>query len=196
VTALSVERLVLDPDEYAAIRPERRKVAIGLRRQRRVHVGDLVTVEFENAETLAYQAQEMLYVEKVTDPAAATAEIAVYARLLPGPATLTATLMIEIDDQAQVRQELERLRGLHESVRLEIGSHICAAYDVPPPDEGPSGRTVSVHFLRFDLTDEAVAALHTDVSVRLVVEHPAYAAAVELSAEARGALVADLAGCR
>lgn len=192
MTSLEVDQLVLDPVEYARLRPQRRQLAIALRRSRRVHVGDLLTFEFENAQTLGYQAQEMLYVEKVTDPAVAAEEISVYQRLLPRPSSLTATMMIEIPDQQQVRAELERLNGLHERVRLEIGDHAAAGEDVPPPDEGPATRTVSVHFLRFELTDEAAASLRDGAPVRLLVDHPQYAASAELPRELTEQLAADM----
>ncbi|MGB8650089.1 MAG: DUF3501 family protein, partial [Mycobacteriales bacterium] len=150
MTALSVDDLVLDPARYALLRPSVRAEAIELRRRRRLHVGDLVLLEFENAATLRYQAQEMLFVERVTDSAVAEEELTAYDRLLPGRTAVTATLLIEIADQDLVKPELERLAGLHDSVRLEVGAHRCPATDVPPPDDGPSDRTFSVHFLRFD----------------------------------------------
>lgn len=194
VSVLTVEDLDLDPNSYASSRSQRRRAAIELRRSRRVQLGDMVAVEFENAETLRYQAQEMLFVERVTDPRAAEAELSVYQRLLPGPTTLTATLLVEIADQDQVRAELGRLAGLHDRVRLEVGPHTCPAVDVPPPDEGPSSRTFSVHFLRFDLTPAAAESLRSDAPVRLVVDHPEYEAATELTPQTRAQLAQDLQG--
>jgi hypothetical protein len=194
VSELSVADLVLDPTRYADQRKARRAAAIELRRSRRVQVGDLVALEFENAETLTYQAQEMLYVEGISDETAAAAELAAYQRLLPGPKTLTATMLVEIADQAEVKSRLQALAGVHDAIRLEVGDAVSPARDVPPPDEGPSERTFSVHFLRFDLPDEAVAALQGSAPARIVVEHPAYAASTELSAQTRAQLVSDLTG--
>lgn len=194
MSVLTVDDLVLDPSRYAELRPDRRAAAIALRRARRVQLGDKVAVEFENVETLRYQAQEMLYVERVTDQGAAEAELASYERLLPGPSALTATLLVEIADQDQVRAELTRLTGLHDRVRLEVGDHVCPATDVPPPDEGPSERTFSVHFLRFDVPAGAREALSGDAPARLVVDHPDYQAATEIGAETRAQLIADLSG--
>jgi hypothetical protein len=193
MTTLSTSDLVLDPARYAEQRPQRRAAAIELRRERRVQVGDMVAVEFENADTLRYQAQEMLYVERVTDAAAAEQEIAAYQRLLPTEHSLTATLLIEIADPDRVRSELARLHGLHDRVRLEIGGEVCPGVDVPPPDEGPADHTFSVHFLRFDLSPGAVDGLCGDAPARVVVDHPEYAAGTDLSPATRAQLVADLA---
>lgn len=193
-TGLTVADLVLDPTSYAGQRKARRAAAIELRRSRRVQVGDLVALEFENAETLRYQAQEMLYVEGISHETAAAAELAAYERLLPGPATLTATMLVEIVDPADVRATLQALAGVHDAIRLEIGDAVAPARDVPPPDEGPSERTFSVHFLRFDLPDSAVTGLQGSAPARIVITHPAYAAIAELSAQTRAQLVSDLAG--
>lgn len=191
---LSVDDLVLDPARYAELRPSARAEAIGLRRRRRVHVGDLVVLEFEDARTLRYQAQEMLFVEGVTDAALAEEELSAYQRLLPTSGSVSATLLVEIADQERVKPELERLAGLHDSVRLEVGDVRCPATDVPPPDDGPSDRTYSVHFLRFAVPAEAVTALAGDATARVVIDHPAYPESVELPAELRALLLADLTG--
>ncbi|MGH3744863.1 MAG: DUF3501 family protein, partial [Mycobacteriales bacterium] len=70
---LTVDDLILDPPAYGKIRAARRAEAMGWRQARRVRLGDVVLLEFESAETLAYQAQEMLYVERVTDEGLAAA---------------------------------------------------------------------------------------------------------------------------
>ena len=191
---LSVDDLVLDPARYALLRPSLRADAIELRRRRRLPVGDLLALEFESAATLRYQAQEMLYVERVTDPDRAAEELTAYDRLLPGSSAVTATLLVEIADQDRVKPELERLAGLHERVRLEVGEMRCPARDVPPPDDAPSERTYSVHFLRFDVPAEAAQALRGDVPARVVVDHPEYAVSADLPPALRAELVADLTG--
>lgn len=189
---MSVADLILDQTEYAAVRRDRRADAIALRRLRRVVLGDTVVVEFENEATLQYQAQEMLYVERVSDPSVAAEEIAVYERLLPSPQTLTATMLVEIAAPEAVRAELARLDGLHDRIELHIGDTVTTAREIPPPDEGPSPHTVTVHFLGFDLSEAAVAALAAGAASRLVVDHPSYAAAADLSPTLLSLLAGDL----
>lgn len=178
---LSVDDLILDPPAYGEIRVARRAEAMAWRRARRVRLGDVVLLEFESQETLRYQAQEMLYVERVTDAGLAAAEISVYERLLPQPRLLTATMLLELPDQAQVRAELGRLDGLHDAVRLEVGDVTVRARDIPPPEEGPTAHTVSVHFLGFDLPTDASDLFAGGVTARLVVDHPAYQAEAVLA---------------
>jgi hypothetical protein len=191
--SLTVEDMVLEPEAYSHVRAERRARAIALRRGRRVRLGDVVQLDFENAETLHYQAQEMLYVERVTDPIVAAEEIAVYQRLLPQGSTVTATMFIEIDDPDRIRSELNRLDGLHDAVRLEVGRDACKARDIPPPEEGPSTHTVSVHFLGFDLTSAILTALRAGEPARLLIDHPAYRVFADLEPALVAALLDDLA---
>jgi hypothetical protein len=190
---LSVADVELDRAAYAAARPGRRAEAIALRSGRRLHLGDLVTLELENVDTLRYQAQEMLHAEGITSEELAAEELTAYDRLLPTATSFTATLMIEVPEQDQVKRELERLQGLHTRFALRVGDARCAAEDVPPPDDAPSERTFSVHFLRFQLTPEAVAALAAGAPAEVVVEHPRYTEAVPLPAALAQALVAEMA---
>jgi Protein of unknown function (DUF3501) len=192
VPTLSVDDLILDPEEYAAVRRDRRADAIALRRLRRVLVGDEITIEFENNETLHYQAQEMIYVERITDADQAAQELSVYARLLPTSQMLTATMLIEIVDQSVVRSELARLDGVHEAVTFQVGAAVTRAREIPPPEEGPSPHTVSVHFLAFDLSPEAIAALAAGEPARIAIEHPAYPWAATLGPATTALLAGDL----
>lgn len=189
---LSVSDLVLDRAAYRAARPGRRAEAIALRTGRRLHVGDLVTLEVENVDTLRYQAQEMLYAEGVTSESVAAEELTAYERLLPGPTSFTATMMVEVPDQDRVKDELVRLEGLHNSIGLRVDGTLHPARDVPPPDEPPSERTFSVHFLRFSLTPEAVAALAAGAPAEVVADHPQYSASTPLPAELAQALAAEM----
>ncbi|HEY5334838.1 MAG TPA: DUF3501 family protein [Mycobacteriales bacterium] len=183
MSRLSIDDLILDPPAYGEIRADRRAAAMEWRRARRVRLGDIVLLEFESEETLRYQAQEMLYVERVFDPRLAAAEISVYERLLPTARLLTATMLLELPDQARVRAELGRLDGLHDAVRLEIGDVTVRARDIPPPEEGPTAHTVSVHFLGFDLPSHATDLFADGATGRLVADHPAYQAEAVLTAE-------------
>jgi hypothetical protein len=193
LSSLSVDGLILEPEVYASVRPSRRADAIARRRSRRLLLGELVAIEFENVDTLRYQAQEMLYVERVVDPTTAAAEIAVYERLLPTIGSVAATMLIEIQDPDRVRDELARLDGLHEAVRLEVGSQRIPGRDIPPPDEGPTAHTVSVHFLRFELSPTLLDALRSIEPARLVIEHAEYHAEAPLTPELIALLLGDVA---
>jgi hypothetical protein len=193
---LDPSALVLDRQAYAAVRPGLRSQLIPLRASRRVRVGDIVALEFENATTLQYQVQEMLIVESVTDPAEIAHEIEAYERLLPTSHSLVATFFVECDDINTAKDELLRLTDIQHSVALFIA-------DLPPvpgfevvglDEDGPSELTQAVHFLRFTLDDAARDAFRDpQVPARVVIEHPEYRASGPIAGATRLELISDLA---
>ncbi|MCM3886896.1 DUF3501 family protein [Frankia sp. R82] len=194
--ALTVADIITDHQAYAQRRPELRRRMIPVRAERRVRIGDIVVAEFENEQTLRYQVQEMVYTERLTAPADVAHEIEAYSRLLPGSHALTATLFLELDGLATVRDELRRLAGLQHSVFLEIDGTRVAGQEIPGPDEDPDvpSETVSVHMVRFLLDDQVRDVFRDpDASAELVVDHPAYNDGTPLTGETRRALIADLA---
>ncbi|HET6815635.1 MAG TPA: DUF3501 family protein [Mycobacteriales bacterium] len=193
--ALSRDALTLDLAQYAARRTAARDRMIPLRRGRRLRLGDQLVLEFENAETLTYQVQEMLFTEGITDEADVAAELAAYSRLLPSSHELTATLFLEFDDVSAVRDELRRLAGVQHAIRIEVGGERVPAVELPGPDEdGPSEETYSVHFLKFRFSDQARDAFRDpSVPALLVVDHPEYADDTPIDGDARKSLLADLA---
>jgi hypothetical protein len=191
---LSVESIVTDQAAYAAEAPKLRARIRELRRLRRVRLGDQVALEFENAETLHYQVQEMVYAEGLTAEADVRHEVETYARLLPGSHELVATFFVELDDVGAVRRELARLAGAHRAVGIEVGGHLVRGVEIPGPDEDePSEATVSVHFLRFRFDDEARDAFRDpSVPASLTIDHPRYADTVAIPDATRRSLLADL----
>lgn len=196
MTTLSADSLILDPARYAAERTARRAAMMPVRAARRIRCGETVVLEFENASTLKYQVQEMLYAERVTDAATARHEVEVYARLLPGSHALCATFLVELTDEGTVRAELQRLRGLHHVVRMRIGDRSIGAVEIPGPDEsGPSEETHSVHFLRFTFDDAARESFcDAATPVSLHIDHPQYHGDAVVDGPARESLLADLCG--
>jgi hypothetical protein len=192
---LSAADISTDHAAYAARRAETFSRLVPLRRDRRIRLGDLVALEFENVETLRLQVQEMVYVERLTEPGAVAAEVEAYARLLPDPHRLVATMFIEIDELDQVRSTLAELAGLQNSLSLRIGDSTARGVEIPGPDEDPDAPTdtVSVHMVAFPLTDEQRDAFRDpDVPAALVVEHDAYGAETSISGATRLSLLADL----
>jgi Protein of unknown function (DUF3501) len=193
---LSLSDIVTDPDEYAARRPANRGRMIPLRAERRVRLGDMIVVEFENEETLRYQVQEMVYTERLSAPADVAHEIEVYSRLLPTSHSLTATIFIELNVPHEIRAELDRLAGVQNALGLEIGGTRVASLEIPGVDEDPADAavTVSVHMIRFPLDDETRDAFRDPaVPVELVVDHPAYSDGTPIAGATRQSLIADLA---
>jgi hypothetical protein len=195
VPRLSTDALILDPADYSAARSAARDRMIPLRRERRLRLGDQIVCEFENADTLLYQVQEMVYAEGIREPAEAAAEVEAYARMMPTSHELSATMFVELDDAATVRNELDRLEGVQRSIYIDLDGARVPATELPSPEGGaPDPRTYSVHFLRFRLTDEQRDAFRDPaVPAQLGVEHPAYADETPITGATRLSLLADLA---
>src|SRR3954452_5676648 len=147
---LSVNDLVLDRTAYAEQRSAERDRMIPVRRARRLRLGDQLVCEFENADTLRYQVQEMVYAEGITGRGDAAAEVEAYARMLPTSHELSCTLFIELDDVQTVRAELERLDGVQHALSIDVDGARVPGRELPGLDEGAeANRTAAVHFIRF-----------------------------------------------
>lgn len=182
---------ILGRERYGAERDAIRRRLIAHKRARRVGVGDRLTFTFEDRVTIWYQIQEMLWVEQITDLDAIRGELAVYNALLPGPGELSATLMVEIEDQAHIREDLQRLIGIDEHVLLEIGD----AASVPATFEAgrqTAERLSAVQYVRFQLKPATRAAVASGAPLALAVAHPNYRARVVLPEEIRRSLASDV----
>ena len=193
---MSAQRLtradILPTDDYRAVRDERREAIRARKADRRVSVGPYASFMFENFETMWLQVQEMLYIEKGGE-AQIDEELAAYGPLVPDGHELVATLMFEIDDEALRARELGKLGGVEQTVMLKVGDDTIAA---APTDDiertNASGKTSSVHFLRFVFTPAQIAAIRDpETAVLLAIGHPAYPHMTILSESVRAVLAAD-----
>jgi len=183
---------IIDREGYGARRQAIRQRVIAHKRARRVAVGDRLTFLFEDRASVWYQAQEMLWVERVTAEEANREELAVCNEMLPGASELSVTLLIELQDQRQMADDLRRLIGIDEHVALEVGS------DLRVPGRFEAGRQTaeklsSVQYLRFPLDARARAAISAGAPLALAVDHPNYRARTVLPEPVRASLAADLA---
>lgn len=189
---VTVDDLELDLDAYGARRDESRAAAIALKKVRRISLGDVVTLVFENRETLRHQVQEMVFVERTTDLAKIAEELEVYNPLMPTSHALSATMFLELPDMATLKAELPRLAGIEHCFSLTVDGDTAKAVG----EEGRSREdyTATVHYLRFPLTDEQRDAFRDPtVAAELVVDHPNYAESAPIPHDMRVSLLADLA---
>ena len=178
------------PRLYEPIRDDLRRRVMELKTVRRVHVGPIVTLVFENRATLIFQIEEMLRAESIADEAKVLEEIAVYNSLVPGPGELSATLFVEITEQEKIRPTLNQLIGIDEHVLLELadGTRVQAQFEAGRSD---GERISSVQYVRFPVGAEHAPAL-VKGPAHLHIEHPGYQHRVELSAATRAELARDL----
>lgn len=184
---------ILPIAEFVARRPQLERQLIGVRGARRLAVGPNLTLLFENHLTTWWQVQEMCRVEGITAPEGVQHELDTYNRLGGEAGELGATLLVEYPDEVERDVMLARLLGLDRHLRLEVGGHVV----VPRFDDEQwnDRRISSVQFLWLPFAEAARQAFF-DLSqpAVVVVDHPAYAARVDIPLPVRGALCEDLAG--
>jgi hypothetical protein len=180
------------PALYGPIRDDYRKRVIELKRPRRIVVGDVVALVFENRLTLTLQIEEMCRAENLTRDDQIAAEIEVYNQMMPTEQSLSATLFIELPPDADPYQVLNRLVGLDEHVILHIGPHaIRAAFE---PGRSTEDKISAVQYTRFPLSPEARAALLAPgTPVAVEIDHPHYRHRTAGSEQMRESLAADYA---
>jgi len=181
-------------EAYARQRKEFRVKVIEHKKQRTVHIGDHVTLQFEDELTIRYQVQEMLRIERIFEEEGIQDELDAYNPLIPDGGNLKATMMIEYPDPEERQRMLARLKGIEDRawVQVEGCERVYAVADEDLERENDE-KTSSVHFLRFDLSDEMRKALKYGVGIAVGVDHPEYRASVEpLPPEVRASLVSDL----
>jgi hypothetical protein len=182
---------IADHRAYERERDEFRRHIIELKRSRRVALGDLLSIVFENTDTMRWQVQEMARAERMLSDDAIAGEVSTYNELIPDPGELSGTLFVELTDDARLREWLPRLVGVERHLHVELadGSRVHAV----PEDEERLTRddvAATVHYLKFPFTREQQRRFAGGPTV-LVVDHPDYHARVELSAGQRAQLAHD-----
>jgi len=182
-------------EAYAKARKDFRAKVMAHKKNRTVHLGEHVTLLFEDELTMRYQIQEMLRAEKIFEEHGIQDEIDAYNPLVPDGHNFKATMMIEYEDESERRAALAKLKGIEKRtwVRVEGCPPVYAIAD-EDLDRETEEKTSSVHFLRFELSAEMVRALKYGVTLAMGVDHPHYRAEIDpLPPAVRSSLVADLA---
>jgi xanthine/CO dehydrogenase XdhC/CoxF family maturation factor len=193
---------VLDQRAYERVRDRYRAQIIELKRRRRIPLGPIMTVVFENVDTVCFQVHEMARAERISTDEGIQAELDVYNRLLPRVGELSATLFIELTTPEDLRRWLPALVGVERSLAFELaatpGSEATILVRGLPEAEHAAALTreavtAAVHYVRFAFTDAEVAAFGAG-QVALTVRHGSYEARTDLSEPTRLELLGDLTG--
>jgi hypothetical protein len=190
---------IADLRAYERERAAFRDQVIALKKRRRVAVGPIVTLLFENRDTMRFQIQEMARAEKILSDEAIQHEIDTYNALIPDPGQLSATLFLELTTKEQLLEWLPKLVGVERAVELVIGSGADAVVVPCIPEEGHEEQltrpdvTASVHYVRFELPPALVDRFASEPVV-LAVHHPHYVEGTPLSEDTKAALLDDLRG--
>ena len=151
-----------DVRAYERHRDDYRREVIALKKLRRVNLGPILTLLFENRETMRFQIQEMARAEKLSSDEAIEVELGIYNPLIPGRNQLSATLFLELTTKDQLIEWLPKLVGIEDSIELlinETGENVTAYCEESHKEQLTRNEmTASVHYIRFDLSDEQAKA--------------------------------------
>ncbi len=180
-------------EKYAEIRSDFRAKVMAHKKNRQVPIGPHATLYFEDRLTMQYQVQEMLRIEKIFEAADIEEELSAYNPLIPDGANWKATFMLEYGDVQERQQALAKMIGIEDQVWVQVEGHdrvfAIADEDLERTD---ADKTSAVHFLRFELGSDMVAALKAEAALAMGIDHPVYSHQAALAANVRNALVADL----
>ena len=185
---------IADQRAYEREREEFRARMIAVKRLRRVAIGDIMTIMFENRDTMRLQIQEMVRVEKVLTDEGVLEELKAYNPMIPEPGQLCATLFLELTSEDQVREWLPKLAGLENSISLQLSDGTMVPGTIDAQHAAGLTRddvTAAVPYLTFHFTPAQVEAFATG-AVSVVCSQPNYLKQTELADTTRTELLTDL----
>lgn len=181
-------------EAYAKVRQEFRTRVMMHKKDRKVHLGENMTLIFEDELTIRYQIQEMLRVEKIFEEQGILDELDAYGPLIPDGSNWKATMMIEYPDPVERAARLAELTGIEDKVWVKVDGH-DPVYAIADEDleRETAQKTSSVHFLRFELARDMMEALRQGALLSMGIDHPAYRIpAMPITAAVRDSLIGDL----
>ena len=182
-------------EAYAKARKEFRARVLEHKKARTVHLGDHVTLIFEDELTLRYQIQEMLRIEKAFEEDAIQDELEAYNPMVPDGSNFKATMLIEYEDAEERRAALMKLKGIEDRVWIAVAG-LCEG--ICHRRRGSAARKRSEDLRRPLPALRAVprdgAAMKRGAGLAIGIDHPAYQAEIPaVGAATRDSLAADLA---
>ncbi len=181
-------------EEYSQIRPEFRARVMEHKKNRRLQIGENATLYFEDSLTMKYQIQEMLRIEKIFESEGITEELDAYNPLIPDGHNWKATFMMEYPDIEERKAALAQLIGIEDKTWVRVGD-FDKVYAIADEDleRDSEEKTSSVHFMRFELSDEMIAAAKNGAAISAGIDHPNYNLSVDpVPDNIRASLVDDL----
>jgi hypothetical protein len=181
-------------EEYSEIRPEFRAKVMEHKKSRRLEIGENATLYFEDELTMKYQIQEMLRIEKIFDSEGINEELEAYNPLIPDGTNWKATFMMEYPDIGERKAALAQLIGIEDKTWVQVEG-FDKVYAIADEDleRDSEEKTSSVHFMRFELTGEMIAAAKGGAAISAGIDHPNYNQSVDpIPDNIRSSLVNDL----
>jgi len=186
---------LLSLEQYSEQRDAFRQKVMAHKKNRRLPLGEHLSLYFEDKLTMQYQIQEVLKAEKVFDAEGIEEELAAYNPLIPNGSNWKVTLMVEYKDAEERAQALTQLIGIERKTWLQVAG-FDKIYAIANEDleRETDAKTSAVHFLRYELSDEMITAAKQGVNISAGVEHENYThEQIPVAENFRGSLIADLA---
>ncbi len=181
-------------EEYAEMRSDFKTKVIAHKQNRQLPIGPNATIYFEDNLTVQYQIQEMLRIERIFEAAAIEEELATYNPLIPDGSNWKATLMIEFTDETERRVALAKMRGIEDSIWMQVEGHDkVTPFANEDMERTNDDKTSAVHFLRFELDQEMITSLKSGANLSAGITHAEYHHVVDVVPDSvRKLLVEDL----
>jgi len=181
-------------EQYSTVRDEFRNGVLEHKRHRRLALGANAALYFEDRMTMQYQVQEMLRIERIFEANGIDEELEAYNPLIPDGSNWKATFMVEFPDAEERQAMLQQLVGIEDLVYMQVGELArCLALADEDLDRADETKTSAVHFLRFELSNDQVAALKDGAALTAGIDHDNYKAKISPVAEnIRLSLLGDL----
>lgn len=166
---------LLSLEQYAVERVAFRDRVMAHKKHRRMELGTNAALYFEDRLTMQYQVQEMLRIERIFEAAGIDEELSTYNPLIPDGCNWKATFMVEFPEEELRREMLSQLVGIEDRVYVHVADFdrvfAIADEDLERADEH---KTSAVHFLRFELPTEQIAALKRGSALIAGIDHNNY----------------------
>lgn len=162
-------------EEYSINRDSFRKKVLEEKQYRKVYIGEHVVLLFENKNTIQYQIQEMLRIEKIFDAEGIQEELDAYNPLIPDGSNLKAVMLIEYPNVEERKEKLKILKGIEKKIWIKVGSHnkvfAIADEDLEREDET---KTSAVHYLRYEFSVSMINDWKNGSSIVMGIDHENY----------------------
>jgi len=181
-------------EQYAEARPAFREKVLAHKKNRRLDLGTNAALYFEDRLTMQYQVQEMLRIEKIFEADGILEELDAYNPLIPDGSNWKATFMVEFPEVEERKAMLSQLVGIENRVYVQVAD-FDRVYPIADEDleRDTEDKTSAVHFLRFELPQEQVAALRSGAELAAGIDHDSYTVEISpLPENIRNSLLGDL----
>lgn len=180
-------------EQYSEQRKAFREKVMAHKIPRQIAIGPNASLYFEDRLSIQYQIQEMLRVERIFEAKGIEEELEAYNPLIPDGSNWKATLMLEFPNPEERKAWLAKLLGLERQTWVQVHGFepVFAIANEDLPRE-TTEKTAAVHFMRFELSREMVAAVKADAGISMGINHPQYNYSTELTEASRLSLAADL----